>query len=132
MQITRVMVVKIIFNSMRIACADLRAVAYDHEVALTMDSPRKHTSGSAELDLIPLRCHYDKSLQSDNSRRHRGISLVDPSLVHMSSHWTSAKSWNLRKSEVEISRKTHHYQEVQAQANMLVYGLAMSVKSLCC
>ena len=52
MQITRVMAVKIVFNSTRIACTDLRAVAYDHEVALTMDSPRKHASGSVELDLV--------------------------------------------------------------------------------
>jgi hypothetical protein len=92
MQITRVAAVKTMFNSTRIVCAEIWAGSYDHEVALTMDSPRRSAEGSVELDLIPLLCHCGKSFRSDNSCRPRGISLVDPSLVHTSSHWTSAKS----------------------------------------
>jgi hypothetical protein len=94
-----------VFNSTRIACGFTGRYVYDRVAALTMDSPRKRASGSVGLDLISLRCHCGKNLRSDNSRRPRGISLVDPSLVHTLSHWTSAKSWSSRKSEVGILEK---------------------------
>ena len=99
---------------------------------MTMDSPRKRASSSVGLDLIPLRCHCGGSLRSDNSRRPRGTSLVDPSLMHTSSRWASPQSWNSRTPEVGKIGKTHHYRKVQARVNTSVCGLAAPVKSLCC
>jgi hypothetical protein len=123
MQIARVMAVKIVFNSTRIACADSRTVAYDHAVALTMDSPRKRASGSVGLNLIPLRCHCRRNLRNGNSRRPRGISLVDLSLVRSSSYWTPAKSWNSRKSEVGIFGKTHPLLESTGSGKYIGVGI---------
>ena len=58
MRIARVMAVKIVFNRTRIACADSRAVEYDHVVTLTMDNPRKRVSScgvGSDSPLVLLR-----------------------------------------------------------------------------